>query len=96
MSSPAKKLNGRPSTAVCRHAPGCEVVARQDDLRAQIQTMSSSMGDALCRMEARLNSIGLHLYDVGERQIRADQREEEWLRVLTELSRANATGGTDA
>lgn len=48
------KLLNRP---VCRHAPGCELAQGQEDLKAQLQNMSESLGMAFERLDQRLDVV---------------------------------------
>ncbi len=83
----AKRTNGKATNAVCRHSTNCEVAETQRDLRAQLQQLGEAMGEAMGRIDDRLNSIALHVSDIGERQVRADQRESEWLSTLEAIER---------
>lgn len=57
-SSVTARKNGKNLSApVCRHSPGCELAHGQDDLKAQLQNLSETVGMAFERLDERLDVV---------------------------------------
>lgn len=54
----AARKNGKLLTKpICRHAPGCELAQGQEDLKAQLQQLSETVGMAFERLDERLDVV---------------------------------------
>ena len=52
------RKNGRNLTKpVCRHSPDCELAQGQEDLKAQLQSLSETVGMAFERLDDRLDVV---------------------------------------
>jgi septation ring formation regulator EzrA len=85
-----KGTNGRRDMK-CPVNPECSmselVKLLVEDVERQIAEHGDSVGETVGRIDDRLNSIALHVSDVGERQVKADEREVEWLATLQRLEK---------
>lgn len=87
-----KKVNGKKNRApiVCPHAESCAAPQMHTEVMASLDQISASVGMLLEQQERhseRLVALAGSIYDVSGRQILADQREAEWLRVIQEMAR---------
>jgi ABC-type transporter Mla subunit MlaD len=99
VSVPTKPTNGkrtRPPLA-CPHSEECVAPKLHDELMGSIddfhQKLMDSVGLLLEKQDLhskQLVEVVDHLNNVAERQTKTDQREEEWLRQLAELTRTVA------
>lgn len=53
----ARKNGKRLTTPICHHAPGCQLALGQDDLKAQLQSLSETVGMAFERLDCRLDVV---------------------------------------
>lgn len=53
----ARKNGKNMTTPVCRHSPGCELAQGQEDLKAQLQSLSETVGMAFERLDERLDVV---------------------------------------
>jgi hypothetical protein len=99
VSAPAKPTNGKKKAPVivCPHSDNCVAPKMHDELMGSIDDFHRKMMDSvgLLLEKQDLHSTQLvevvgHLNNVAERQTKTDQREQEWLRQLQELTRTVA------
>lgn len=58
MSLATARKNGKNlTTPACRHSPGCELAQGQQDLKAQLQSLSETVGMAFERLDERLDVV---------------------------------------
>lgn len=87
---PKRTTNGRRDLK-CPVNPECSmsdlVKALVEDVERQLAQQGDSVGEVVGRIEDRLNNIALHVSDIGHRQVKADEREAEWISTLQRIEK---------